>query len=199
MRSNVLVFWTTATHICIVIMSTHMQINVYFIDYTSHTVINHCKTLLSFGIWCSDPCLISHYAHDEESFTVHEAACQITWFFTQNHFTSVRTIYPSSLQTIFSPNPNISPLRTTSYFCPNHSSKTINCKLLWARVVCHCCTYPYMNLGAFTCKSQDLKKYFSLVNVQSLIYREQSRDRRVCLHKWFRWKSTTCDDWHILD
>ena len=44
MRSNVLLFWTTATHICIVMMSTHMQISVYFIDYTS-TIVKQCYDL----------------------------------------------------------------------------------------------------------------------------------------------------------
>ena len=125
MRSNILLFWTAATHTSIVMMPTHMHVSVYYINYTSDTVIKHSKPLWWFGIWCNDPCSISHYSWDEESFTVNETAFPIIWFITPSHFTSVRTIYPhlsepSSLRTLKS-------RRTTPYTCPNHSSKIIYC------------------------------------------------------------------------
>ena len=191
MRSIVLLFWTVATHTSIVMMPTHMYISVYYINYTSDTVIKHSKPLLWLGIWCNDPWSISHYSWDEEKFTVNETAFPIICFITPSHFTSVRTIHPH-LSKPFSLRTPTS-LRTSPYICPSHSSKTINCISLWARGVCHHFTYPYTNLGAFTSNSQNLKKYVCPVNVQSLIYREQSRHGRVCLHKWFGWKSTTCD------
>ena len=84
-------------------------------------------------------------------------------------------------------------MRKSLSISPNYHSQYIACRLLWitGNITCNY-VHPYMDLGAFTCNSQDLKKYVCLVNVQSLIYREQSRDCLVCLHKWFGWKSTTC-------
>ena len=44
-----------------------------------------------------------------------------------------------------------------------------------------------VNLCIMICRFFHISSY-----AQSFTYRERSRDYRVCLHKWFGWKSTTC-------
>ena len=97
----------------------------------------------------------------------------------------------ASLRTIGVISPN--QMRKSLSISPNHHSQYIACRLLW--ITGSICNYvhSYMDLGAFTSNSQDLKKYVCLVNVQSLIYWVQSRDCLVYLHIWFGWKSTTCE------
>ena len=59
-------------------------------------------------------------------------------------------------------------MRKSLYISPNHNSQWIACRLLWITGSNCNCVCPYINLGAFTSNSQDLKKYVCLVNVLSL-------------------------------
>ena len=79
---------------------------------------------------------------------------------------TVKSNLNASVQTIGIISPN--QMRKSLYISPNHDSQCVACRLLWItgsnwNYVC-----PYINLGAFTSNSQDLKKYVCLVHVLSL-------------------------------